>query len=370
MNPLLNGLKVLDLSRLLPGPFCSLYLAQLGATVIKIEEPGTGDYARLLSPELFQLVNRGKQSVTLDLKNSVDIERFKALAAMADVVLESFRPGVMDRLGCGYQELKALNPRLVFCALTGYGQDGPWRDKAGHDLNYCGYAGVLDQTGAAGMAPAMSGFQVADLAGGALTAALGIVAAVVGAQKSGQGCFVDAAMLDGTLALQAATLATVRTVGEAPQRGSDMLTGALPNYAVYETSDGLHMAMGALESKFFQAFCKAVNRPDLTKLPLAPGAAGAPLRQALTALFKSHTRDEWTTLLADADCCVTPVLTPVEALNSTQAQARGLVEPAHGKPALAMPLVFDTQRGAALGDAPKLGADNAKYFSSVNTSID
>jgi len=358
MNTLLSGLTILDLSRLLPGPFCSLYLAQLGATVIKIEEPGTGDYARLLSPDLFQLVNRGKQSITLDLKNATDVQHFIELAKTADVVLESFRPGVLDKLGCGYQILKAINPRLVFCALTGYGQDGPWRDKAGHDLNYCGYAGVLDQTGAAGTPPAMSGFQIADLAGGALTAALGIVSAVLGAKESGDGCFVDAAMLDGTLALQATTLATLRALGTAAPRGSDMLTGALPNYAVYETADGAHMAMGALEAKFFQAFCKSVQRPDLAKMPMAPGKLGEPLRAELVELFKSRTRDEWASLLADSDCCVTPVLKADEALESPQAKSRGLAITANGKPAIAMPLVFDGQRGVVVGDAPQLGAHN------------
>ncbi len=362
MNPLLAGLTVLDLSRLLPGPFCSLYLAQLGATVIKVEEPGTGDYARLLSPEMFALVNRGKKSITLDLKKPQDVSRLHALVQTADVVLESFRPGVMDKLGCGYATLKAINPRLVFCALTGYGQDGPWRDQAGHDLNYCGYAGVLDQTGAADAAPAMSGFQIADLAGGALTAALGIVAAALGARASGEGCFVDAAMLDGTLALQATTLSTLRALGQAATRGGDMLTGALPNYAVYETADGQYMAMGALESKFFQAFCAAVNRPDLARMPLAPGKPGAPLRAEITALFKSKTRDEWTELLAAADCCVTPILTPAEALETLQAKARGLLLSSNGKPAVAMPLVFDGQRGVAVADAPALGADNASIL--------
>lgn len=359
MNPLLTGLTVLDLSRLLPGPFCSLYLAQLGATVIKIEEPGTGDYARQLSPEMFALVNRGKQSITLDLKNAADVARFHTLVKTADVVLESFRPGVMDKLGCGYTTLKGINPRLIFCALTGYGQDGPWRNHAGHDLNYCGYAGALEQSGTADAAPAMSGFQVADLAGGALTAALGIVAAALGAKASGEGCFVDAAMLDGTLALQTTTLSTLRALGAAAPRGGDMLTGALPNYAVYETADGQHMAMGALESKFFQAFCKAVARPDLARMPLAPGKPGAALRDELTALFKTKTRDAWAQLLADADCCVTPILTPAEALHSAQAKARGLVGNISGKPAVLMPLLFDGQRGVAVGEAPALGADNA-----------
>ena len=358
MNPLLQGLRVLDLSRLLPGPFCSSYLAQLGAEVIKIEEPGTGDYARLLSPELFALVNRGKKSVTLDLKKPEDVMQFIALARTADVVLESFRPGVLDRLGCGYPALKAVNPRLVFCALTGYGQDGPWRDKAGHDLNYCGYAGVLDQTGAADGAPTMSGFQTADLAGGALTALSGILAAVLGARASGEGCFVDAAMLDGTLALQVTTQGAIRALGKAPPRGQDMLTGGLPNYALYETADGRHMACGALESKFFQAFCRAIERPDLLKLPLAPGAKGEPLRAALTTLFKSRTQGEWTAALADADCCVTPVLSAEEALHTPQVQARALIDETDGKPAVALPLRFDGARGVTTTAAPALGADN------------
>lgn len=364
MNPLLTGLTVLDLSRLLPGPFCSLYLAQLGATVIKVEEP-SGDYTRTLSPEMFALVNRGKKSITLDLKNPADVAKLHTLVKTADVLLESFRPGVMDKLGCGYATLKAINPRLVFCALTGYGQDGPLRDKAGHDLNYCGYTGVLEQTGTADSGPAMSGFQIADLAGGALTAALGIVAAAMGAKASGEGCFVDAAMLDGTLALQAATLSTLRALDQVTPRGSDMLTGALPNYAVYETADGKHMAVGALESKFFQSFCAWIKRPDLAKMPLAPGKGGAALRAEMTALFKSKTRDEWAVLLADSDCCVTPIYNPGEALETAQAKARGLVVQANGKPAVAMPLVFDGQRGVPVSDAPALGADNAAILSGL-----
>lgn len=359
MNPLLHGLVVLDLSRLLPGPYCTLTLAQLGATIIKIEEPGTGDYTRLLSPELFALVNRGKQSITLDLKKPADQQKLHALAKTADVLLESFRPGVMDKLGCGYDTLKAINPKLVYCALTGYGQTGPLRDAAGHDMNYCGYAGVLDQTGAAGGAPTLSNFQIADLAGGALTAALGILAAVHGARASGRGCFVDAAMLDGTLALQAVTTATQRTLGHANPRGGDMLSGALPNYSTYECADGKYLAVGALEQKFFLAFCAAVGRPDLAKGRLTPGPGGEATRAAMAELIRSRTRDQWAADLAQADCCVTPILTPDEALQGAQVLARGLVEQAGGKPALGSALVFDGQRPAPLADAPALGADNA-----------
>ncbi|MDP3857856.1 MAG: CaiB/BaiF CoA-transferase family protein [Stagnimonas sp.] len=359
MNPLLQGLTVLDLSRLLPGPYCTLTLAQLGATIIKVEEPGTGDYTRLLSPELFALVNRGKQSVTLDLKKPTDQAKLHALAKTADVLLESFRPGVMDKLGCGYETLKAINPKLVYCALTGYGQTGPLRDAAGHDMNYCGYAGVLDQTGAAGGPPTLSNFQIADLAGGALTAALGILAAVHGARSSGLGCFVDAAMLDGTLALQAVTTATQRTLGHANPRGGDMLSGALPNYSTYECADGKYLAVGALEQKFFLAFCAAVGRPDIAKGRLTPGPGGDATRAAMTDLIRSKPRDQWAAELAKADCCVTPILSPDEALQGAQVVARGIVEQAGGKPALGSALVFDGQRPAPLADAPALGAHNA-----------
>lgn len=353
-NPLLSGIRVLDLTRLLPGPFCTLYLAQLGAEVIKIEEPQGGDYARHLSPELFALVNRGKQSVTLDLRQAEAVSAFKTLVAGADVVIESFRPGVMDKLGCGYDALREINPRLVYAALTGYGQSGPFSDRAGHDMNYCGYAGVLDQTGVAGGPPALSNFQVADLAGGALTCALGILAAVIGAKTCGAGSFVDASMLDGTLALQVMALASLRTFGHALPRGSDMLTGGLPNYGVYECADGKHVAMAALEPKFFQNFCAAVNRPDLARLPLMPGEAGAVLRKELAALFKSRTRDAWEHLLSHKDCCVSAVYSAQEALEQAHVRERELVESDSGKPAFRFPIRFsDTPCGTA--GSPALG---------------
>lgn len=359
MNPLLDGLRILDLTRLLPGPFCTLYLAQLGATVIKIEEPNGGDYARSLQPELFELANRNKASVTLDLRKAEDVEAFKTLVVDADVVIESFRPGVMDRLGCGYEICKAINPRLVFAALTGYGQTGPYRDRAGHDMNYCGYAGALDQIGTTSGAPVLPGFQIADLAGGALTCALALLAAVLGAQASGEGCFVDAAMLDGTLALQAVTLGTLRALGAAPARGEDMLTGALPNYSVYETADGKHVAMAALEPKFWANFCAAVGRPEWGRRTPAPGVAGAALRAEVAALFKTRTRDDWEAFLADRDACVSAILTPAEALRNEQVVARGLIETIGGKPACAFPVRFVGAATATSAAAPKLGADTA-----------
>lgn len=398
-NPLLEGVRVLDLTRLLPGPFCTQYLAQLGAEVIKIEEPDGGDYTRSLMPELFEVVNRGKRSVTLDLRDAGDVDTFKRLVATADVVVEAFRPGVMERLGCGYETLKAINPQLVYAALTGYGQDGPYRDAAGHDLNYLAYAGVLDQTGAAGGPPVASNVQIADLAGGALTAGMGILAALLGARTSGRGTFVDSAMLDGALALQPVALAGLRAHGETQPRGADMLTGALPNYQTYKCRDGRYLAVGALEPKFFVRLLKALGEqvPLPRSLAGAAGSGGggasqsgerssaangskqpglldritgaledpararrwlAPARWALAGVFRLRSRDAWVRLLAEADACTAPVLTLEEALTNPQVAARGMIQDVDGRPAFACPLQFEGGRRGSLGAPPALGADN------------
>jgi crotonobetainyl-CoA:carnitine CoA-transferase CaiB-like acyl-CoA transferase len=366
-NPLLKGIRVLDLSRLLPGPFCTLYLAQLGAEIIKIEEPNGGDYGRTLSAEMFEQVNRGKKSLTLDLRQAADVQLFHRMMEQSDVVLESFRPGVMDKLGCGYDTLKALNPRLVYAALTGYGQSGPYRDRPGHDMNYLGYAGVLDQTGVAGGPPAPCNFQIADLAGGALTCAVGILAAVIGARASGQGTMVDVGMMDGSLALQVTTLTTMRTLGKPARRGEDMLSGGLPNYAIYECADGKHLALGSLEPKFFQRACTLAGRADLLKKPMGPGKAGEAVRQELAALFKSKTRNEWDALLAGDDTCASGILAPDEVLQNEQVKARGLVEMVKGKPAFAMPIQFSMPR-LQLGESPALGQHNAEVLAQFGLS--
>ncbi len=391
MNPLLDGLKVLDLSRLLPGPFCSLTLAQLGAEVIKIEEPDGGDYARELSPELFDIVNRGKQSLTLDLRQADDVERFKALVKNADVVLESFRPGVMDKLGCGYDTLKAINPKLVYASLTGYGQTGPYADRPGHDLNYLGYAGVLDQTGLAGKRPAMSNVQIADLAGGAQTCAIGILAAVMGARQSGEGCWVDVGMLDGALALQSMALATHHQHGSSQPRGKDMLTGALANYNIYRCRDGKYLAVGSLEPKFFMAFLKEItpgflwkkkkssaSRPSrvaapkpapdnsndaLTKLAADPKKLRRlmiPVRWAIQLILLTRTRDQWEARLAHKDTCVSAILTLEEALQNEQVQARGLVGHNQRGPILRSPIRFVNAQTRD-SESPSLGEHNPLF---------
>lgn len=390
-NPLLSGLRILDLSRLLPGPFCTLQLAQLGAEVIKIEEPEGGDYARALSPALFNIVNRGKKSVTLDLRTQHDTKRFKGMVKDADVVLESFRPGVMDKLGCGYDVLKQINPKLVYASLTGYGQTGPYRDRPGHDLNYLGYAGVLDQTGLAGKRPWMSNVQIADLAGGALTCAIGILAAVQGAQKSGEGCWVDVGMLDGSLSLQSMALATLHEQDRTFPRGKDFLTGALPNYNLYRCRDGKYLAVGALEPKFFIRFLREItpawlwgkkkqapsssphtaktDQPKtnndmgaLSQLSKSPTKARwllMPLRWLIAGILITRRRDDWESRLGDADACISANLTLEEALQSEQVKARDLIEQRHGKPMIKSPLRFVGARTLS-GNAPKLGEHNAE----------
>lgn len=363
-NPLLAGLKVIDVSRLLPGPFCTLYLAQLGAEVIKIEEPEGGDYTRALSSELFALVNRNKRSLSLDLRKPQGVEIFHRLIADADVVIESFRPGVMDKLGCGYEALKAINPRLVYASLTGYGQSGPYRDRAGHDMNYCAYSGALEQTGNA-HGPALSNTQLADLAGGALTCAIGILAAVHGARASGVGCHVDSAMLDGTLALQVAALAALRSHGRTRPPGQDVLTGALPNYSLYECADGRWFALGALEPKFWATFCAAAGQPELGASVPMPGPQAEHVRAAIATLFKTRTRDAWENLLVSIDACANGIYTLEEALANPQVRARALVEMDDGKPAIAQPLKFVDAAPPASTPAPDLGADTRALLAAL-----
>jgi crotonobetainyl-CoA:carnitine CoA-transferase CaiB-like acyl-CoA transferase len=331
----LAGIRVLDLTRLLPGPVATMHLADMGAEVIKIEDPGPGDYARAMGPvrhevsQFFVAVNRGKQFLRLDLKDAADRERLLDLVAGADVLVESFRPGVMDKLGLGWSTLKQRNPRLVMCAISGYGQDGPFAMLAGHDINYIGYAGMLDQNVGADGVPALPNLQVGDLLGGAQSALQGILAALVAVKMGGPGRFVDVAMADAVLAHNLMPLVAVNN-GAPAVPGRDLLSGGVPCYNVYRTSDGRHMAVGALELKFWQACCDVLQRPDLKprhwQLGQQVGGADAmALKAELEALFAQRTLAQWTEAFAAADCCVSPVLRTEEALRHPQFQARGMV---------------------------------------------
>ena len=330
-TPPLAGVRVLDLTRLLPGPVCALYLAQLGADVVKVEDTGAGDYARTLGAKpgqvsaFFEAVNRGKRSIALDLKDERGRAAFQALARNADVVVESFRPGVVAALGVGYNALRAINARLVYASISGYGQTGPRRDVAGHDINYLGYAGVLDQTGTRDAPPALCNVQIADLLGGAAMAAIAILGALVGAKMHGCGRYIDVAMADASLAHNIFGLHALEQWGHTLPRGRDLLTGGMPCYGVYPTSDGRWLAVGALEDKFWRTLCASIDRPDLVGQGLAQGADGDRVRSELERIFGAAPLAHWVDRLAGVDCCVTPVLCLEEALDDVQFRAREMI---------------------------------------------
>ncbi|MBS1158374.1 MAG: L-carnitine dehydratase/bile acid-inducible protein [Proteobacteria bacterium] len=355
----LAGLRVLDLTRLLPGPVATLHLADLGAEVIKIEDPQVGDYARTLGTgtgedsAYFRMINRNKQGLRIDLKKPEGVEIFLRLAATAEVIVESFRPAVVDKLGIGYATVAALNPKIVYCSISGYGQDGPYKDLAGHDINYLGYAGVLEQIGREGGDPAIPNFQIADLLGGALTGVMGILAAVVDAQRSGQGRYVDVSMTDSVLAHSYFSMLRLNDAGHSAPRGSDLLSGGLPCYATYRCADGKHMAVGALEGKFWQSCCAVLARPDWVARQWDAG-----LRGEMAALFASRPRAAWVGLFSAVDCCVTPVLSPEEALENEQIAARRMVIREDGLSQFAPPLKMSEYQFAVRQPAPRAGEHN------------
>ena len=329
----LEGLRVLDLSRLLPGGFCSLMLADFGADVIKVEDTGMGDYVRWSPPyyegaeqtargALFLALNRGKRSIRIDLKTEAGKEVLLRLARDADVLLESFRPGVLDRLGVGYERLRAENPRLVYCAITGYGQDGPNRDRSGHDMNYLGLNGLLGLTGDADGPPVQAAGQIADIGGGAQMAVIGIMVALRERERSGEGQFVDCSMFDGSLSWLALVAADAFATGRAARRGEPQLAGALICYRPYRCADG-YVTLGALEPKFWQAFCHGVDREDLVNHAFDP--PGSPAHAAVSEIFASRTREQWRQFASEHDCCLEPVLELDEALESELVAAREMV---------------------------------------------
>jgi alpha-methylacyl-CoA racemase len=332
----LSDVRVLDLTRLLPGGFCSLLLADLGAEVLKVEDTGMGDYIRWAPPyyggdeqqelgtrsSLFLALNRGKRSVRLDLKSMAGREALLRLVERYDVVLDGFRPGVLDRLGVGYERMREANSAIVFCAITGYGQDGPYSQRAGHDMNYLGLVGLLGLTGAKDGPPVQSGGQIADLGGGALMAAFGVMAALHERQRSGEGQMVDISMADGALSWLALVAGRYFCDGEVPRRGEQQLAGGLLCYFPYEAADGW-VTCGALEPKFWAAFCNGVERPDLVEVQFE--APGSDAWREVAEVFRSRTRDEWLAFNDEHDCCIEPVLDVGEALDSELVRARQMV---------------------------------------------
>jgi crotonobetainyl-CoA:carnitine CoA-transferase CaiB-like acyl-CoA transferase len=327
----LASLKVLDFSTLLPGPFASLLLADMGAEVLRIESPTRMDLLRVLPPHdqgvsaSHAYLNRNKRSLALDLKQPEALEVIKQLLQEYDIVLEQFRPGVMERLGLGYDALKAINPKLIYVSITGYGQTGPYKDRAGHDINYLALAGLASYTGHADSGPLPLGMQVADIAGGSLHGVIGLLAAVIARQQTGQGQHLDVSMTDCVFSLNAMAGAGYLACGEEPGREDQMLNGG-SFYDYYRSRDGRWFSVGSLEPAFMKQLCAALGLEELETLGLSPEPAlQKALKNALRIEFETHDFAELCALFASLDACVEPVLSLGEAVRHPQLKARALV---------------------------------------------
>jgi crotonobetainyl-CoA:carnitine CoA-transferase CaiB-like acyl-CoA transferase len=364
----LTGLRVLDLTRLLPGPFCTQLLADLGADVIKIEEPGTGDPARAAPPlhgdtgALFLLVNRNKRSVALNLKTPRGRDLLLRLVDTADVLVDSFRPGVLDRLGLGYDVLSARNPRLIHATLSGFGQSGPHRDRPAHDLNYVALAGLLGFNVDAQRAPVLPAAQVADLGGGTM-GAVGILAAIIARQATGRGQFVDVSLYGSAVAWLPTLLGSLVASGRGAAPGEPPLVGGLPQYGVYRTADGRYATLGALEPKFLLAFLERVGRLDLAPLA-ASHEQRERLRAELADIFAKKTLAEWVAELDGVETCFAPVNTVEEALREPQA----MVEWIEGVPRLGLPIALSETPWRMTREAPALGQHTTEVLAEVGVT--
>jgi len=364
----LTGIRVLDLTRLLPGAFCTMLLADMGADVIKVEDPSGGDYMRWTPPlvdgqsTLFNALNRNKRSLTLNLKSDAGRDLLLSLVEHAAVLVEGNRPGVMKRLGLGWEVLHAHNPKLVMCSITGYGQDGPFASRAGHDINYMATAGALGLNGERDRPPVPLSVQVADIGGGGLQPAVAILGALVGVERGEDGRWIDASMMDGAVSWLALALAALGG-GETVARGDQRLAGRYACYRVYTCKDGRFYSVGALEPKFWIALCDAIKRPDLVDLQFAEGEVGARAHEAMELVFSSRTRSEWEEELGGLDVCCEPVLELDEVASHPQVVARALIASARTgtetRPAVAVR--SDWRRR----DPPALGEHTAEVLSEV-----
>ena len=370
----LEGVRVLDLTRLLPGAYGTSLLADLGAEVIKIEQPGEGDYLRWLPPLLGAesgaswVVDRNKLSLSLNLKDARGVEAFLRLARTADCIIESFRPGVVDRLGVGYEAVRAVNPAAVYVSLSGYGQDGPLVREAGHDINYQGRAGSVGITGHAAAGPIVPGLQVADVAGGGLLGAVGLLAALVRARTTGEGDHVDVSMTDGAFSLLALQHGMFFADGDPGGPERMLLNGRYPCYAVYACADGRWLTVGALEPHFFERLCDGIGRPDLASSRLAEGRV-----DEFRAIFRTRSRDAWLAALAPFDCCVGPVNDLAESAADPQLVHREMIvtldHPTQGPtPQTGVPVKLRRRPGAVRTPPPHLGEQSRSYLAEAGYS--
>lgn len=377
----LEGLVVLDLTRLLPGAFCSQILADMGAEVVKIETPDGGDYNRSWEPKAkeesgsFLLLNRNKKSLTLNLKTEQGKAVFRRLAATADVVLEGYRPGVMDRLGLSYETLRQDNPGLVYCAISGFGQDGPMRLSSGHDLNYLAIAGALPLFARPGEGPSVPGLSIADVGGGSLMATTGILAALRSRDATGQGQFVDISMTDGTVAWLALHGADYLFGGIEPRGGERPFIGQAPCYAVYLCADGRHVALGALEAHFWDRFCALADVPADLRTHYPVGEEADRQRAAIARIMLGRSRDEWVALAEEADIPLSPVNSMAEAFRHPQLVHRRMLQeidhPVEGRvPQLGFPIKLSETPCDMRTPPPLLGEHNEAVLGAAGYSAE
>ena len=363
----LEGIRVLDLSRLLPGPYLTQLMADLGADVIKVETPLAGDHLRLAPPEMglgkmYEAINQGKKSLALNYRNARGRELFLELAKTADVVLEGFRPTIADKYGIGYEAVRAVKPDIVYCSLSGYGQDGPYQQRAGHDFNYLSIGGAFGLNGRPGEKPIPYGLPVADLSGGML-AAIAILGALVGKERSGQGMYLDMALLDGVISWMTPLALSAYFSGLEVGPGTHPLLGGRAFFNIYETFDGKYMTLAAIEPHFWGDFCKTIGRTDLIERQY-----DRTLGPELEAIFKGKTRTEWLAMFADNDACVEPVNSVEEMLANAQVQARGHVRMEDGQPVgMNSPFVFARDERMP---APALGANTRALLQEIGVSDD
>ncbi|HVN85241.1 MAG TPA: CaiB/BaiF CoA-transferase family protein [Candidatus Binatia bacterium] len=354
--PPIQGLKLLDLSRQLPGPFASMLLADLGVDVLVIAAPN--DVMGVGIP----MIQRNKRSMTLNLKSPEGKDIFNRLAKDADVILEGFRPGVTERLGIDYPTMAKLNPRLVYCSISGYGQDGPYRDKVGHDINYLGYAGVLGVSGAPDGPPISAGVQIADIGGGAQMAVIGILTALLARAQTGRGQFVDVSMMDGAVSWNVFHILMHLISGQQPQRGKTRLTGHHPCYAVYETKDGKYVTVGALEEHFWKNLCTALGVEEFIPDEFAEGPRREEMFRVIRTKFESKTQREWLDTLGPIDICFGPVNDIAEVFEDPQVKHRGLLPVIDGQRTLASPLKFSETPPRTPSLPPEFGQHTAEVL--------
>lgn len=367
----LSDIKVLDFSTLLPGPMATLFLAEAGAEVIKVERPGNGDEMRTYVPRWgdtsinFAMLNRGKKSIAVDLKNETERARLLPLIADADVLVEQFRPGVMDRLGLGFDAVKKVNPDIIYCAITGYGQNGPKRDVAGHDLNYIGDVGLLALSSGPKDRPTVPPALIADIAAGSYPAVVNILLALRERDRTGASAYLDIAMADNLFAFMYWAIGNGLGAGQWPGNGDALVTGGSPRYQIYSTQDGELLAAAPIEPKFWAAFCEAICLEDgLRDDTRDPERT----RNRVAEIIATHPASHWRVVFAEADCCCSIARSVENAMTDPHFQARGLFDRqtagTHGETLMALPLPITKGLLAHSEEkgVPSLGADNARYL--------